>query len=91
MIHLAAILLLAASQGTAPPPHVHPPYRCRGCKNPHHVDPRPIDEFRSTNPCPSTGKNTGDCPGYRITFITPLENGGSDTPLNYQWVPVPKR
>jgi hypothetical protein len=39
----------------------------------------------------STGKNTGDCPGYRITLITPLEKGGSDAPLNYQWTPMQNR
>jgi hypothetical protein len=42
-------------------------------------------EFKHSNPCPSTGKSSGACPGYVIDHITPLKRGGADSPSNMQW------
>ena len=52
--------------------------------------PRPgIDsarqDFRRLNPCPSTGKISGACPGYAIQYLIPLNRGGMDVPGNMQW------
>jgi hypothetical protein len=48
-------------------------------------DPRARNEFKRTNPCPSTGKSSGSCPGYVIDHVKPLKRGGADTPANMQW------
>lgn len=48
-------------------------------------DPRARNAFKRTNPCPSTGKSTGSCPGYVIDHVQPLKRGGADTPSNMQW------
>lgn len=45
-------------------------------------------EFKRINPCPSTGKQTGACPGWIIDHIAPLACGGADTPSNMQWQTV---
>ena len=42
--------------------------------------------FRDSNPCPSTGKTRGPCPGYHVDHRTALSCGGSDTPSNMQWL-----
>ena len=42
-------------------------------------------EFQRSNPCPSTGKTSGYCPGYVIDHVTPLKRGGADHPSNMQW------
>lgn len=44
--------------------------------------------FQREHPCPSTGSNTGRCPGYVIDHVNPLECGGADAPLNMQWQTV---
>ena len=41
--------------------------------------------FERTNPCPSTGRTSGGCPGYLVDHVTPLKRGGADTPSNMQW------
>ena len=43
------------------------------------------DAFKREQPCPSTGKSTGRCPGYVIDHVKPLECGGADAPSNMQW------
>lgn len=42
-------------------------------------------EFERKNPCPSTGKTGGPCPGYVVDHIQPLACGGQDAPSNMQW------
>jgi hypothetical protein len=43
------------------------------------------DEFKHQQPCPSTGKSSGACPGYVIDHVDPLKRGGADAPSNMQW------
>ena len=42
-------------------------------------------EFERENPCPSTGRTSGPCPGYVIDHIQALKHGGADSPSNMQW------
>jgi hypothetical protein len=42
-------------------------------------------EFQREHPCPSTGKTSGACPGYRKDHIKPLACGGPDAVSNLQW------
>lgn len=44
--------------------------------------------FERQNPCPSTGKSSGRCPGYVVDHVKPLECGGADAPGNMQWQTV---
>jgi|ERR1700692_3052139 hypothetical protein len=41
--------------------------------------------FQKSNPCPSTGRRSGGCPGYVIDHVQPLKRGGADAPSNMQW------
>lgn len=43
------------------------------------------DAFMRQQPCPSTGKTSGRCPGYVVDHVNPLECGGADAPANMQW------
>jgi len=45
-------------------------------------------EFQREHPCPSTGKASGACPGYRKEHIEPLACGGRDAVSNLQWQTV---
>ena len=42
-------------------------------------------EFQREHPCPSTGRTSGACPGYRRDHIEPLACGGPDAVSNMQW------
>jgi hypothetical protein len=42
-------------------------------------------QFQREHPCPSTGLQTGPCPGYIQDHIVPLRRGGADTVDNLQW------
>jgi hypothetical protein len=42
-------------------------------------------EFKRSNPCPSTGRSTGPCPGFVIDHIEPLCASGADAPHNMAW------
>jgi 5-methylcytosine-specific restriction endonuclease McrA len=43
-------------------------------------------KFHKSNPCPSTGKTSGSCPGYHVDHVMPLACGGADAPHNMQWL-----
>lgn len=43
-------------------------------------------KFHAANPCPSTGRTSGKCPGYHVDHIVPLACGGADKPYNMQWL-----
>ena len=43
------------------------------------------DTFMHRNPCPSTGKAQGSCPGWVISYETPLCSGGAEDADNMQW------
>lgn len=43
------------------------------------------DAFMRQQPCPSTGRTSGRCPGYIVDHVNPLECGGADAPSNMQW------
>ena len=45
-------------------------------------------EFQREHPCPSTGKTSGGCPGYRRDHVIPLACGGPDAVWNLQWQTV---
>ena len=42
-------------------------------------------DFVKANPCPTTGKPRGICPGYVVDHRYPLCAGGLDAPANMQW------
>ncbi len=48
-------------------------------------DPHAKEAFRKANPCPSTGKTYGACPGYVVDHVQALKRGGADDPSNMQW------
>lgn len=41
--------------------------------------------FQRSQPCPSTGKTSGACPGYVVDHRMPLACGGADDPSNMSW------
>jgi len=43
------------------------------------------NDFRTSHPCPSTGKTRDACPGYVIDHKQALKRGGADAPANMQW------
>jgi hypothetical protein len=46
------------------------------------------DTFEREHPCPSTGRDSGPCPGYVIDHLKPLACGGLDDPSDMQWQTV---
>ena len=46
------------------------------------------EEFQRLNPCPSTGKTYGACPGWIKDHIVALCKGGADAVWNMQWQTV---
>lgn len=43
------------------------------------------DAFKREQPCPSTGRSSGRCPGYVVDHRVALACGGADDPSNMQW------
>lgn len=48
-----------------------------------------LREFQKRHPCPSTGQQTGACPGWKRDHVKPLACGGCDSVDNLQWLPDP--
>ena len=42
-------------------------------------------ELERENPCPSTGRTNGACPGYVRDHVEPLACGGAEAVSNMQW------
>jgi hypothetical protein len=74
-LQLVAVLVMAF--GTPPQPSAKE-YRSREVTR----------EFQREDPCPSTGRTSGACPGYRKDHIKALGCGGSDAVWNLQWQTV---
>jgi hypothetical protein len=51
----------------------------------HHRSRWVTEEFEKENPCPSTGRTRGACPGWIKDHIVPLCKGGADAVWNLQW------
>ncbi len=45
-------------------------------------------EFQRTNPCPSTGKPRGPCPGWQVDHHQPICADGRDAIDNLRWIEV---
>lgn len=46
-----------------------------------------LREFQRIHPCPSTGLQSGACPGWFKDHIVPLVCSGCDSVENLQWLP----
>ena len=77
---LAAILTGCAS---APP--VETPSPERDASGRVHRSRAAIAAFKAANPCPSTVRTYGACPGFTIDHIRALACGGVDAPENMQY------
>jgi len=53
-----------------------------------HRSERVRRHFQRLNPCPSTGRTAGACPGYVKDHVIPLCACGSDSDANLQWQTV---
>jgi hypothetical protein len=72
-----------------PPPKKAPPKPTLEAENIPAAPARPSsarENFRKANPCPSTGRSSGSCPGYEVEHMNPPACGGADSPGNMQWV-----
>ena len=45
-----------------------------------------VAAFKRENPCPSTGRRRGSCPGWHVDHITALCMGGEDQRGNMHWL-----
>lgn len=46
-----------------------------------------LRDFQKIHPCPSTGLQTGPCPGWAKDHVISLACGACDTIENLQWLP----
>lgn len=69
---LSAVILLASTAAEARIPRSH----------------SAVHAFQATNPCPSTGRARGGCPGYQVDHRAALCAGGLDAPGNMQWLSI---
>jgi hypothetical protein len=93
---LALCAVLSAQPGTISKwgqkwvtPHNHRAAVCKNCVQALNGtisrNPVPVRAFRTKHPCPATGAVKGGCAGYVISYIKPLNRGGSDTTGNMRW------
>ena len=97
-VWLLSAPVLAEGKANSHPSHSHgsrhhsgdSSIRCTGCPRDAHGhikrSPEAKHAFRSSHPCPSTGRTSGACPGYEIDHRQPLYKGGADSPDNMQWL-----
>lgn len=43
------------------------------------------NDFKKSQPCPSTGKSSGSCPGYVIDHVMLLQCSSGSAPYKMQW------
>jgi hypothetical protein len=81
-----------APRTNSPKPRANRSVKCASCERDSNGrikrSPAARRDFQRSNPCPSTGKSSGSCPGYVIDHVTPLKRGGADAPANMQWQTV---
>jgi hypothetical protein len=78
ILRLLVIVLLTATSFAVPSKH----------RSTSHRYPRSravTSAFQRKNPCPSTGKKYGACPGYVKNHHIPLCKGGPDSVGNLEW------
>jgi len=75
IVHLSRIIVFICSLALAPSLASAGEHRSQSVKH----------EFQRLNPCPSTGRPTGACPGYVKDHVLPLACGGPDSVANLQW------
>lgn len=51
-------------------------------------DRNQVWKFRKANPCPSTQRVKGPCPGWQVDHVEALRCGGPDTVANLQWLRI---
>ena len=75
-----AQLVIVAAMLTAYASHAAPVDRSRTLRA----------EFQRENPCPSTGRTSGACPGWQVDHAVPLCLGGQavDARANLRWITV---
>lgn len=44
-----------------------------------------VTDFRLANPCPVTGRPTGNCPGYVVDYVVPPCADGENSADNLRW------
>ncbi len=47
-----------------------------------------VRAYHKEQPCPSTGKARGACPGYQVDHVIPRRAGGADHRGNMHWLSV---
>lgn len=56
------------------------------CAQPIERSRAEVRAFRAENPCPSTGRTRGACPGWAVDHVRALCAGGEDARTNMQWI-----
>ena len=82
LVFLAVLALPALSMQSAKPPKPPKPPKVEIPRSPH--EQARID-FRHAHPCPTSGRDSGACPGYVVGYLTQLSCGGMDVATNMQW------
>jgi hypothetical protein len=88
LLRILFAVALAAFPGVAQPrsarrDQAHAQRKTKSTATPRSTSARRA--FQQANPCPSTGKPTGACPGFVVDHVVALKRGGADDPSNMQW------